>query len=153
MDFDEEDEGVFPEPGEDAARRSARQAVVLMALLGAAIGAVVYVLPPSESPIYWDCPFHEITGLHCPGCGGQRALYALLHGQVVEALSLNALAVLLFAPMGGYVFVGQVLRAVGYARVGQLPADGRWWAALIVVLALFGILRNLPWGLLAWFAP
>lgn len=27
------------------------------------------------------CLFHEITGLYCPGCGGTRALKALLKGE------------------------------------------------------------------------
>lgn len=35
------------------------------------------------------CPVKLLTGLSCPSCGAQRAFHALLHGQVVEALSFN----------------------------------------------------------------
>ncbi len=142
-----------PGPSEATARRRARQAVLLMALLGATVAAVVYLFPPSAAGIYWDCPFHEVTGLYCAGCGGQRALHALLHGRLLEALSLNAPALLFFAPLGVYVFVGQGLRALGFPRAGRLPSGGRWWVALIAMLVLFGLLRNLPWAPFEWFAP
>jgi hypothetical protein len=35
------------------------------------------------------CPFKLITGLSCPGCGIQRAIHAILHGHVVEAIQYN----------------------------------------------------------------
>ena len=35
------------------------------------------------------CPIKFLTGFSCPGCGGQRATHALLHGNVGEALSYN----------------------------------------------------------------
>ncbi|MDD6437378.1 MAG: DUF2752 domain-containing protein [Prevotella sp.] len=44
------------------------------------------------SPYAWwmpQCPFHLLTGLQCPGCGFQRAMSALLHGHVVEAVHYN----------------------------------------------------------------
>ena len=42
------------------------------------------------------CPFHLLTGLNCPFCGGQRMMEALLHGELINAFWLNpALAVAL----------------------------------------------------------
>ena len=34
------------------------------------------------------CSFHEHTQLACPGCGLQRALIALLKGELVESILL-----------------------------------------------------------------
>lgn len=31
------------------------------------------------------CLFHELTGLYCPGCGGTRAVKALLRGELVTS--------------------------------------------------------------------
>lgn len=42
------------------------------------------------------CIFHEITGLYCPGCGGTRAFFALLHGHPILSFMYNP-AVLYFA--------------------------------------------------------
>lgn len=43
------------------------------------------------------CPFKTVTGFPCPGCGGMRALDALLRGKFGEALSINPLSCLLIA--------------------------------------------------------
>ncbi|MBQ3635359.1 MAG: DUF2752 domain-containing protein [Bacteroidales bacterium] len=36
------------------------------------------------------CPFKVLTGLDCPGCGSQRAIHSLLHGDIVGAWRMNA---------------------------------------------------------------
>lgn len=35
------------------------------------------------------CLFHKFTGLSCPACGTQRALFALLHGHPLTAWHYN----------------------------------------------------------------
>lgn len=48
-----------------------------------------------------------LTGYQCPGCGSQRAIHALLHGNIVDAFKFNAgfiigllvIAIYLFAEM------------------------------------------------------
>lgn len=50
---------------------------------------IFYRLNPVD---YWfmpKCPIKLLTGLNCPGCGFQRALHAVLHGNVTEAISYN----------------------------------------------------------------
>lgn len=39
------------------------------------------------SPI--PCVFLELTHLYCPGCGGTRAVIALLHGNILQSLRFN----------------------------------------------------------------
>lgn len=41
------------------------------------------------------CWFHYFTGLDCPGCGSQRMVHALLHGDVAAAWRHNAFLLLL----------------------------------------------------------
>lgn len=40
--------------------------------------------------------FHRKYGISCPSCGGMRAVSALLHGDVITAVSINPLAVPVF---------------------------------------------------------
>ena len=54
--------------------------VLGMAALGA--GAVVFFFNPATHGFYPVCVFHQLTGLNCPGCGGTRSVYALLHGNI-----------------------------------------------------------------------
>ena len=62
--------------------------------LPVAAAACLLLLPPSRYSFYPRCPVHALTGLLCPGCGGTRAVAALLRGHVGEALGWNALVTL-----------------------------------------------------------
>ena len=47
------------------------------------IGAVFYfAVDPATFPFMPQCVFHRLTGLQCVGCGSQRMLHALLHGDI-----------------------------------------------------------------------
>lgn len=116
-------------------------AIVLGATVAGA-GAVVYFFNPSAHGFYPVCLFHKLTGWNCPGCGGTRSLYALLHGNLALALKDNALFVLLLpavALRGAWFGTKIILRR----QAGQFfPAKYLW--ALLAVAAVFAVLRNLP---------
>ena len=122
-------------------------------LVGAAgIGALglLHVRDPHESGSYGFCPFLLLTGQPCPGCGGLRAMNNLTHGDVVGALSSNAMAVVLLFVMGaaGIVWFYQRLRGRPVPLLtGRSPV---LWG-LVVAFIIFGVLRWTPWG--AWLRP
>src|SRR6476660_1041065 len=41
------------------------------------------------------CVFRQLTGLNCPGCGGTRAFFALVHGEFLRSVRYNPLTLLL----------------------------------------------------------
>ena len=87
-------------------RRTLVVLLVLAALL--VIGAVYYALDPSASGLFPRCVFLSMTGYKCPGCGSQRAIHALLHGDVLGAFKYNALllvASIFFYAWGEPVYV------------------------------------------------
>ncbi len=55
-----------------------------------------------------SCIFHELTGLYCPGCGGTRAFFALLKGDLVRSL--------LFHPVVAYGYLCLAAAAFILAR-------------------------------------
>ena len=66
---------------------------------------VLYTCSPTEHSFYPICVFHALTGWQCPGCGGTRALYQLLHLHLGQALHHNALVTLLApAALAWFVF-------------------------------------------------
>ena len=68
--------------------------LIACALVLVAVAAVVlYVFDPSEYVLMPKCPFKLLTGWDCPGCGFQRAMHALLHGHVAEAIRFNVFLV------------------------------------------------------------
>jgi Protein of unknown function (DUF2752) len=115
-----------------------------------AVLAVLFVIDPSQVHFFPACPFHQITGLDCPGCGSTRAVHALLHGQLVAALHFNAMLVVslpLFAWLGFRFLQGQIK---GKPQVVIQPI---WAWCFLAAWAAFGVLRNLPVQPFPWFAP
>lgn len=107
----------------------------------AVLTAAVAIGKPGHSRWLPSCPLHTFTGFFCPGCGSTRALYYLVHGHPLTALRENALAVFLLP------FVIYELTALLTGRWPSLAARLRprtVWALLALVI-LFGVLRNLPW--------
>lgn len=50
-----------------------------------------FIADPMESWFMPQCVFHHLTGLQCMGCGAQRMIHALTHGEIQEAIRANAL--------------------------------------------------------------
>ena len=109
-------------------------AIGLAAVLG--VCALLFLFNPAEHAFYPQCFFHQVTGLHCPGCGGLRAVHELLHGQVLAALHLNVLAVLSLP-----LFAGLLWREIAGRRRG---ISGRWIWGFVAIMVIFTLLRNLP---------
>ena len=111
-----------------------------LALLG--MVAVVGSVEPRGQFFFPRCWIHENTGLLCPGCGATRALHALLHGEWRRAWTLNPLALL---AVPGLVWLGiRQVRGVWTGRWWPNPlARGSVVVAGLIVVALFGIVRNL----------
>lgn len=104
--------------------------------------AVLLRFPPGQYTFYPQCPIYRYLHLQCPGCGATRALAALLHGHVAEALRLNALTTLLtpFAAVYAAFCYGRFLQR----RPLQLPRLSRnaVYSGLAAAV-LFAIVRNL----------
>ncbi len=117
-------------------------AAIVLGATALGAGAVVFFFNPSTHGFYPICLFHTLTGWNCPGCGGTRAAYALLHGNIALALKDNALFVVVLTAAGarGSWFA---IRQLRQQPVGEfLPAKFLWvWLA---AAAVFTVLRNLP---------
>lgn len=117
--------------------RAAPIAVALGALGACAVLTVVDPNVPGRLPL---CPFRLATGFDCPGCGSLRAMHALTRGDVVAAMDHNVVTVLLL--------VALVLVWPRWVRSGRLPLGGSAAPgyAIATGLALFWLVRNLPWA-------
>jgi hypothetical protein len=132
------------------AKRRAAGAVVLLG--GLALVALYFRLNPAHYP-FPRCPVNWLTGLHCPGCGTQRALHALLHGRLAEAVGFNLLAAAL-APLVALGLLHEVgLQLSGQPRRRTLLYQPWLSWGIVGLTAVFTVLRNLPGPLGAWLAP
>lgn len=110
--------------------------------------AVLYWFPPDRCGFYPRCWLHELTGLQCPGCGGLRAVHQLLHGHLGAAWRLNPLVFV----VGGWLVCWAAAR-LGSRWVGRRWAQGlerpAWGWGLLALALVFGIVRNVPFSVLA----
>lgn len=123
-------------------------AVVLGAtVIGA--GAMVFFFNPSTHGFYPTCLFHALTGLYCPGCGGTRALYALLHGHFRLALKDNALFMLALAVVAVWSARFVWLKSRSRPAAFNVPPKVLWMS--LVLALVFTVVRNLPG--FEWLSP
>jgi hypothetical protein len=52
---------------------------------------VLFFVNPAAIGVFPDCPSRVFFGVDCPGCGGMRGTYSLLHGDVSSAINHNVL--------------------------------------------------------------
>jgi hypothetical protein len=135
---------------------STRAQIALAACACGGATAFLYAVDPNHHAVYPQCILYNTTGIYCAGCGATRALYALVHGRVLEALHDNALFIatlpLLLYVIGNYTAASWRLNAWK-----ALPVDSRMVVqrglAFAVVMALFMLLRNLPGAPFDWLKP
>lgn len=129
-----------------AARSLARRLLAPVTTLAGVAAAFAYVgtVDPNEPGHYPVCPLLRFTGFHCPGCGGLRSAHAFVHGDLPTALGANALAVVGYGLFGALMalWLIRVLRGVPM----RLAISPVWWWGIGAVLALFTLVRNLPFG-------
>ena len=124
-------------------------AVVVLGATALGVGALVFFFNPGTHHFYPVCLFHALTGLNCPGCGMTRALYALLHGNVLAALKDNALFVAALAALAVWGARLAVRKWRDQPATSKISPKVLW--LLLVLSLLFGGARNLPG--FEWLSP
>jgi hypothetical protein len=134
-------------PARGARAKAQALAPPLAAVAAGGLGCVAVwfgnpTVPGGPLPI---CPTKALFGIDCPGCGGLRMMYSLLHGDIPAALHYNAVS---------FVVVLLCVWSIGAWTVGRLR--GRWqrswlhwrWTPLVfsVVFVVWFVIRNLPFA-------
>lgn len=81
------------------------------------------------------CTFHLLTGYYCPGCGGTRAVKALLAGRIWQSFCYHPI-VLLVTLWGIWFMISQTVERVshGKLRIGMRYRDLYLWLMLGIIL-------------------
>ncbi|MDN3296785.1 DUF2752 domain-containing protein [Streptomyces ficellus] len=123
-----------------------RRLAAPLGTLAAVAAAFAYVgtVDPNEPGHYPVCPLLRLTGILCPGCGGLRSAHAFIHGDLTTALGANAFAVVGYGVFA-VAMVFWLVRAIRGLPV-RLTVPPVWWWAVGALLAVFTVVRNLPFG-------
>jgi hypothetical protein len=134
--------------------KSGRQVALalLLTVLTVAGLAFLFMVNPSQTKFLPVCLFHELTHLHCPGCGMTRALHQLMHGQILQALRCNALFTL-FVPVVAVILLWRGQAKKKNPSVSPLVWKPVWTMLLLGTVLVFGVVRNIPSKPFTWLAP
>lgn len=115
---------------------------ILLSVFVLVIG-ILFIFVYENLPFKIPCVFEEITGFYCPGCGVTRMVFALLHGDIRQAIAYNSFVMVLMP----FIIVFALNRYYCWLKnkkdywMKRIPD---WiWYLLIIFAILFGILRNM----------
>lgn len=87
------------------------------------------------------CGFYQLTGYYCPGCGGTRAVVALLHLHILQSLRCHPLVLYTTVILGTF-WIGKTLEiAIGRERHRMRLKPVYLYIALALVLIQW-IIKN-----------
>jgi uncharacterized protein DUF2752 len=123
------------------------------AILACFAGAVGYVLVREPTDGAFDqptCLLKFTTGYDCPGCGGTRAFYFLVQGNL-PAAARHHLIFVFAVPFLVWAYVAWAGNRLFRWRLPQLRPGGAMIGVFLGALAVFTVLRNLSWEPFSWF--
>ena len=90
---------------------------------------------------YSGCMFHTMTGFYCPGCGGTRAVVALLHGDILMSFYYHPLV-----PYSVFVYllymVTHTLQRLKIKNIKGLRFHEQFFYVAIAIILLNFIIKN-----------
>jgi len=126
-------------------KRSLLIGLLLITLVMVGLGYFYTYNPTKGEGVFLRCPSNLIFGIYCPGCGTQRALYHLLHLELKEALRYNVLFVLSLAILLYALIIKGINLIFGTKKTIPFFTHKYVIIGLLVMIILFGIVRNLPY--------
>ena len=127
--------------GRNAVSLKSNKFLLVGVMLIIALLILYSIFNPEDYSWMPQCVFYKVTGLKCMGCGSQRMLYALLHGDFSGAFHHNMFLFisLPFIFMIGFAEVVRKKHPRFYARMHSIYII----AGFAVLLAIWFVVRNL----------
>lgn len=87
------------------------------------------------------CIIHDVMHIYCPGCGGTRAMFALLQGRVLESLYYNP-AIMLGVALTLHYELGVIITLI--KKNGKRYYCTNWIPLIVcgIILVAFTVVRN-----------
>lgn len=112
-------------------------AIPALLMAGWYLWMTAYVIPKEIQ----GCMMLRVTGLYCPGCGGTRAVMALLRGDIIGSLMYHP-AVLYGVVLFLVFFVSQTLMRLTKGKVKGVSMKPWQLYLLLAIIGVNFIVRN-----------
>jgi hypothetical protein len=124
--------------------------VAILACFG---GAAAYVLarePVDGAGDVTTCVLKLTTGFDCPGCGGTRAFFYLVQGNI-PAAARHHLVLVFAVPVLLYAYLTWAGNRIFRWRLPQVRPGPLAIGVFLISLGVYAVVRNLPWEPFTWF--
>lgn len=101
------------------------------------VWATIHIIPEQIA----GCVMLRVSGLYCPGCGGTRAVVAMLKGDFVHSVLYHP-AVLYGTTLFLVYFVSQTLMRITKGKVKGLSMKPLYLYILLAIIGVNFIVRN-----------
>jgi hypothetical protein len=130
-----------------SARSPRWSAPVVVAACFAGAASYVWISNPTDSGAgdIPTCIVKLTTGLDCPGCGGTRAFYYLMHGNIPEAARHHVMAVFA-APFLVWFYLAWTVKHIWGRQIPTPKISARTISVYLALWAVFMVARNLPFA-------
>lgn len=120
-----------------------RIAITIAIVVVAVLAATIYFKfdPTVDNNLFPKCFFFLITGYQCPGCGIQRAVHCMLHGDVAGAWHYNAATFVAIPVLLVYAYAG--MRRKSCVRLYNALNSTLAITIILVLVVAWWILRNI----------
>ena len=101
-----------------------------------------YILLHELTGFTLHCPIRQVTGLYCPGCGVGSMCFYLMRFNFSAAFRDNPVVFCLLP----ITLIEAVFHAYRYVRYGDgsiKKGEQIWLWAVVAILVIFGVLRNI----------
>lgn len=114
---------------------------IVLAVLGGLF--LLWYIPLGQPPLP-ACWFYTRCHIYCPGCGGTRAVEALLRGRILQAVWYHPAVPFAAVSIDAYL-ASQSIWRLRVRRGMVLRYSDKWLRAFILLLAVNCLTRNLLW--------
>lgn len=118
--------------------------IIVIGTAVSVLALLYYFIDARSEAIFPRCPFYMLTGWLCPGCGSQRAISALLHVEIMQAIRYNIMLVVALPFLGysAFVFLWNTMQS---RKIEQSVFYSPVFPKIVLVaIIVFTIARNIP---------
>ena len=102
------------------------------------------LVDPATSVFAPKCMFRYLTGYDCPACGIQRAIHALLNGDIATALRYNYF-LLISIPYFIAVVITTFCKADSIEKIRYYVQHPKVVKIILALIIIWWVVRNIPY--------
>lgn len=103
---------------------------------------ILYLFVYKITGIAIPCVFHELTSFYCPGCGITRMFVSILALDFYDAFRYNSLVFILIILAIIFNFIKFISLKLKKENHFTKKINDKIWIILLIVVIIYGILRN-----------